>query len=84
MNQAKDVLFQNMSRYQIATKPGHRASKHLFVVKSVLAILKTKKAAALFSAWDLQKYLDSEALEDVMGSCTAVTSGVSSTGSSSA
>ena len=66
ISQAKDTLFSNMLRYQIATKPGHRASEHLYLVKSVLAILQEKKEACIFSTWDLKAYFDSEVLEDVM------------------
>ena len=32
----KDKLFASMSKYQIATKPGHRSSEHLFVVFSLM------------------------------------------------
>ena len=66
INQAKDTLISNMSRYQIASKPGHRASEHLFMVKSAMALLEQRKDAAIFKAWDLKKFFDSEALEDVM------------------
>ena len=67
MSQAKDKLITNMTKYQIAAKPGHRASEHLFVVKSVLALIEERKEAILFSTWDLKKFFDSESLIDVMG-----------------
>ena len=38
---AKDNLLKNMSKYQIACKPGHRPSEHLFVLKSVFAQYKS-------------------------------------------
>ena len=56
-----------MSRYQIATKPGHRASEHIFVVKSAMALLEQKKEALILTAWDLRKFFESVMLEDVMG-----------------
>ena len=66
ISQAKDNLISNMSKYQIATKPGHRASEHLFAIKSVLALLEERKEAVIFSTWDLKKFFDSESLIDVM------------------
>ena len=35
MLEAKPKLFENLSKYQIACKPGHRPSEHLFILKSV-------------------------------------------------
>ena len=66
ISQAKDKLISNMSKYQIAAKPGHRATEHLFVVKSALALIEGKNEATLFSTWDLKKFFDSESLIDVM------------------
>ena len=40
---AKEKIFHNMSKYQVACRPGHRASEILYVIKSVLAAEKTKK-----------------------------------------
>ena len=37
MAQAKPNLFENLSKYQIACRPGHRPSEHLFVIKIVFA-----------------------------------------------
>ena len=38
---SKDKMLSNLSKYQIGTKPGHRAQEHLFVLKSVMAIYNT-------------------------------------------
>ena len=38
MSHAKENLYKNMSKYQIACKPGHRPSEHLFVLKSVFEL----------------------------------------------
>ena len=35
---AKGIMMDNMSKYQIGTKPGHRAQEHLFVIKSVIGL----------------------------------------------
>ena len=37
LSEAKPILFENLTKYQIACRPGHGASEHLFVLKSVLA-----------------------------------------------
>ena len=38
MSKAKDKIIQNMTKYQIGTKTGHRAQEHLFTLKSVIAL----------------------------------------------
>ena len=63
---AKPIIFQNMSKFQIASKPGHRPSEHLFVIKSVLSYYESKGKCVIFSSFDLQKYYDSEQLKDCM------------------
>ena len=56
MSQAKDTLVNNMSKYQIATKPGHRASEHLFFIKSIVALTQARKEAVLVTMWDIQRF----------------------------
>ena len=48
LNHAKDNLFNNMSKYQIACKPGHRPSEHLYALKSVFAEYQKNKKRANF------------------------------------
>ena len=38
VSEAKDKMTKGMTKYQIGTKPGHRAHEHLFVLKSVIAL----------------------------------------------
>ena len=66
MSQAKDTLVNNMSKYQIATKPGHRASEHLFFIKSIVALTQARKEAVLVTMWDIQRFFDSESLIDCL------------------
>ena len=54
---AKDNLIDNMSKYQIACKPGHRPSEHLYVMKSVMAKYHEQKKCLLLSSWDIKKIL---------------------------
>ena len=67
MSAAKDTLVNNMSKYQIGTKPGHRAQEHLFVIKNVISFYKVMDKAVILSAWDVSKFFDKEYLPDVMG-----------------
>ena len=55
---------QNMSRYQIGTKPGHRASEHLFVIKSVIGLYEQMGKNLMLQLWDISKYFDRESLAD--------------------
>ena len=66
ISEAKSNIFNNMSKYQIATKPGHRASEHLFTVKSVIGMMQMKKKAVIVSMWDLKSFFDTENLIDCM------------------
>ena len=50
----------------IATKPGHRAQEHLFVLKSVIAMYMMSDRAIILSMWDLSKFFDRESLNDCM------------------
>ena len=67
MDAAKDTLIHNMSKFQIGTKPGHRAQEHLFVTKSVISLYMKYDKAVILSAWDISKFFDKECLTDVMG-----------------
>ena len=66
ISEAKNNIFENMSKFQIATKPGHRASEHLYTVKSVIGMMEKKKKAVIVSMWDLKSFFDTENLVDCM------------------
>ena len=59
-------MTSNMTKFQIATKPGHRAQEHLFVFKSVIALHILLGLATILSMWDLSKFFDRESLLDFM------------------
>ena len=63
---SKDKMISNLTKFQIATKPGHRAQEHLFVLKSVIAIYMMSGRAIILSMWDLSKFFDRESLSDCM------------------
>ena len=61
---AKENLFSNMSKYQIATKPGHRSSEHLFVMFSLMSLYEAEGKAYIINMFDLSKYFDRENIYD--------------------
>jgi hypothetical protein len=63
---SKDKMISNLTKYQIATKPGHRAQEHLFVLKSVIALYMMYDKAVILSMWDLSKFFDRESLSDCL------------------
>ena len=63
MDQAKGRIFENMSKFQIGTRPGHRAQEHLFVLKSVVSLYTMYDKPLLLTAWDISKFFDSESHE---------------------
>ena len=63
---AKDKMISNLTKFQIATKPGHRTQEHLFVIKSVMALYMSYGKAIVLSMWDLSKFFDRESLTDCM------------------
>ena len=63
---SKDMMLDNMSKFQIGTKPGHRAQEHLFVLKCIIALYLHYNLAILLSMWDVRNFFDREALSDCM------------------
>ena len=63
---SKDKMLDNMTKFQIGTKPGHRAQEHLFVLKSVIALYLHYNRAVIISMWDVSKFFDREVLSDCM------------------
>ena len=62
----KDKMTSNMTKFQIGTKPGHRAQEHLYVLKSVIAMHMQYGNAIVLSMWDVSKFFDRESLADCM------------------
>ena len=53
---AKEPIYKNMSKFQIAGKPGHRASEHLFVLKSVFAHYQSQNKGLILVSFDLKRF----------------------------
>ena len=60
ISEAKVPLFKNLSKFQIACRPGHRPSEHLFILKSVFANYQKKGKGLILAGLDLKKMFDSE------------------------
>ena len=64
LSHAKENIYKNMSMFQIAGKPGHRASEHLYVLKSVFAYYQSQNKGLLVTSFDLRRFFDSEDIFD--------------------
>ena len=58
MSEVKDKMTGNMTKFQIGTKPGHRAQEHLFVLKSVISLYIHLGKPIILSMWDVSKFFD--------------------------
>ena len=65
---AKETIFNGMTKFQIACKPGHRPSEHLFVHCSVISHYQKEHKVILASSYDLKKLFDFEELTNSMDS----------------
>ena len=61
---AKDDLISNMTKFQIATKPGHRASEHVYCIMSLMQLSEKNRSAYILNLYDIQKYFDRESAID--------------------
>ena len=66
INSAKDKIIGHMSKFQLGTKPGHRAQEHLFVMRSVIAFYVLGGKALILQLYDISKFFDREMLRDCM------------------
>ena len=62
---AKEKILENMTKFQIATKPGHRATEHVFCVLSLIQLSEMNGSSLLLSLFDIEKFFDKEAAVDV-------------------
>ena len=68
MSQAKSKMINNMTKFQIGTKNGHRAQEHLFTLKSVIALYLYHELPLLLQLYDISKFFAWESLRDGMNS----------------
>jgi hypothetical protein len=57
-----------MTKFQLGTKPGHRAQEHLFVMRSVIALYNLCGKALIVQLYEISKFFDREMLRDCMDS----------------
>ena len=68
MSKAKSLIIENMTKYQIGTKNGHRAQEHLFTLKSIVALYLKLELPVFIQLFDISKFFDRESLRDGMNS----------------
>ena len=68
MNQAKGKIIENMTKFQIGTKTGHRAQEHLFTLKSIISLNLYLDLPLVTQLYDISKFFDRESLRDGMNS----------------
>ena len=62
----KQKMISSLTKFQIATKPGHRTQEHLFVNKSGIGLYMACNMVIILAMWDLSKFFDQEVLADCM------------------
>ena len=67
MNQVKEKMMQNMTKYQLGTKKGHQPQEHIFVIKSLMEINQKYNQVMIINLYDISKFFDGENLLDVLG-----------------
>ena len=68
MSKAKTFMMNNMTKFQIGTKNGHRAQEHLFTLKSIIALYLKFELPVFIQLFDISKFFDRESLRDGMNS----------------
>ena len=68
MSKAKTFMMNNMTKFQIGTKNGHRAQEHLFTFKSIIALYLKFELPVFIQLFDISKFFDRERLRDGMNS----------------
>ena len=66
MKEAQELLYKNMSIFQIGTKKGHRATEHIYVLKTLMKKYEYMNKPIIVNFWDYSVFFDSESLIDVL------------------
>ena len=62
----KNKLIENMTKFQIASKPGHMPIEHLFVIFSIMSFLEMNGDAFILTMFDIRTMFDRENIYDCM------------------
>jgi hypothetical protein len=68
INKVKPKIIRNCTKYQIGAIPGHQSAEHSYTIKSVMALYHKAGKPLILQWFDLQKYFDSENLNDALNS----------------
>ena len=63
---AKEKMMQNMSKFQIGSKSGHRPEENVFVMTSFLIMCEKYKKCVILQLMDYSKLFDRESLKDCL------------------
>ena len=66
VEKAKPNIFENMTKFQIAGKPGHQPMEHVFILMSLIALHESNNKSMLIAMYDIRKMFDKENTEDIM------------------
>ena len=66
-HELKQILTQNISKFQIGAIPGHRPQEHLFTIKSTIARYNQLGKGIILCLYDVVRFFDSENLRDCCG-----------------
>ena len=65
----KGPLVSGSSIYQIGGQPGHRPEELVFVLKSIIALYRSREKMLLAQCYDVSKFFDKEMIEDAVLVC---------------
>ena len=54
-----------MIKFQIASKPGHRATEHVYCLLSLIQLSESTGSSLIISLFDIEKFFDRESAADV-------------------
>ena len=66
VSQIKEKIAENMSIFQIGTKAGHRATEHIYVMKTIMRKYEFMNKPLIITLFDFKTFFDSESAIDVM------------------
>ena len=67
MDQVKEDLMKNMSKFQLGTKKGHRSQEHIYVLISLMKYAEIYNEGLIVNLYDISKFFDKEVIPDVLG-----------------
>ena len=67
VDQMKEKILENSTKFQIGGQPGHTHNEHVFTIISIIVKAEKDGEGIIFTAADIIKFFDKEDIYDVMG-----------------